>query len=128
MNKIIKNTLILTVITVVSGLLLGIVYDITKEPIAAAQENSKQEAYRTVLPDADSFENYENFDAEEAAALVKDNGYTDDITEVAAGKSDSGETVGYVLNVTSHSGYGGDIEISVGILNETDSSPSEING
>ena len=36
MNKIIKNTLILTVITVVSGLLLGIVYDITKEPIAAA--------------------------------------------------------------------------------------------
>ena len=118
MNKIIKNTLILTVITVVSGLLLGIVYDITKEPIAAAQENSKQEAYRTVLPDADSFENYENFDAEEAAALVKDNGYTDDITEVAAGKSDSGETVGYVLNVTSHSGYGGDIEISVGILND----------
>ena len=118
MNQIIKNTLILTVITVVSGLLLGIVYDITKEPIAAAQENSKQEAYRTVLPDADSFENYENFDAEEAAALVKDNGYTDDITEVAAGKSDSGETVGYVLNVTSHSGYGGDIEISVGILND----------
>ncbi len=47
-----------------------------EEPIAAAQENSKQEAYRTVLPDADSFENYENFDAEEAAALVKDNGYT----------------------------------------------------
>ena len=38
MNKIIKNTLILTAITVVSGLLLGIVYDITKEPIARAQE------------------------------------------------------------------------------------------
>ena len=30
MDKIIKNTLILTVITVVSGLLLGLVYDITK--------------------------------------------------------------------------------------------------
>ena len=38
MNKIIKNTLILTAITVVSGLLLGIVYDVTKEPIAQAQE------------------------------------------------------------------------------------------
>ena len=37
MNKIIKNTLILTAITVVSGLLLGIVYDVTKEPIAQAQ-------------------------------------------------------------------------------------------
>ena len=111
MNKIIKNTLILTIITVVSGLLLGIVYDITKEPIAAAQENSKQEAYRTVLPDAASFEDYEEFDPEDAAALIRDNGYTDDLTEVAAGKSDSGETVGYVLNVTSHSGYGGDIQI-----------------
>ena len=44
MNKIIKNTLILTVITVVSGLLLGIVYDVTKEPIARAQENTRQEA------------------------------------------------------------------------------------
>ena len=55
MNKIIKNTLILTVITVVSGLLLGIVYDITKEPIAAAQEAAKQEAFRAVLPDASSF-------------------------------------------------------------------------
>ena len=52
MNKIIKNTLILTVITVVSGLLLGIVYDITKEPIAAAQEAAKQEAFQAVLPDA----------------------------------------------------------------------------
>ena len=60
MNKIIKNTLILTIITVVSGLLLGIVYDITKEPIAAAQENSKQEAYRTVLPDAASLKIMKN--------------------------------------------------------------------
>ena len=34
MNKIVKNTLILTAITVVSGLLLGVVYDITKDPIA----------------------------------------------------------------------------------------------
>ena len=42
MNKIVKNTLILTAITVVSGLLLGVVYDITKEPIAQAQENTKQ--------------------------------------------------------------------------------------
>ena len=64
MNKIIKNTLILTVITVVSGLLLGLVYDITKEPIAAARENTRQEAFRSVLPDASSFEEYEGYDSE----------------------------------------------------------------
>ena len=56
MNNIVKNTLILTSITVISGLLLGIVYDITKEPIAEAQENTKQEAFRSVLADASSFE------------------------------------------------------------------------
>ena len=49
MNKIVKNTLILTVITVVAGLLLGVVYGVTKDPIAKAQENAKQEAFRSVL-------------------------------------------------------------------------------
>ena len=43
MNKIVKNTLILTAITVVAGLLLGVVYGVTKDPIAKAQEKAKQE-------------------------------------------------------------------------------------
>ena len=34
MNKIIKNTLILAAITVVSGLVLGAAYEVTKDPIA----------------------------------------------------------------------------------------------
>lgn len=119
MNKIIKNTLILTAITVVSGLLLGIVYDITKEPIAAAQENSKQEAYQAVLPDAATFETYANFSGEDASELLAENGYAEaDINEVAEGISAAGETVGYVINVTSHEGYGGDIQLSVGILSD----------
>ena len=33
MNKIVKNTLILTVITLVAGLGLGLVYEVTKAPI-----------------------------------------------------------------------------------------------
>ena len=115
MNKIVKNTLILTVITVVAGLLLGVVYGVTKDPIAKAQENAKQEAFRSVLSDAETFETDTEFDADAASALLKENGYTsDDISEVAEGKDSSGETVGYVVNVTSHEGYGGDIDISVG--------------
>ena len=116
MNNIVKNTLILTSITVVSGLLLGIVYDITKEPIAEAQENTKQEAFRAVLADASSFETMEDFDASEAMSILEENGYTsDEITEIAEGVDDSGETVGYVINVTSHEAYDGDLEVSVGI-------------
>ena len=116
MDKIIKNTLILTVITVVSGLLLGLVYDITKEPIATAQENTRQEAFRSVLPDAASFEEYEGYDAGKAGELLRENGYDpDEISGAVTGKDGSGETVGYVVNVISHEGYAGDIEISVGI-------------
>ena len=116
MNNIVKNTLILTSITVVSGLLLGIVYDITKEPIAEAQENTKQEAFRAVLADASFFETMEDFDASEAMSILEENGYTsDEITEIAEGVDDSGETVGYVVNVMSHEAYDGDLEVSVGI-------------
>lgn len=119
MNNIVKNTLILTSITVVSGLLLGIVYDITKEPIAEAQENTKQEAFRAVLADASSFETMEDFDASEALSILEENGYTsDEITEIAEGVDDSGETVGYVINVTSHEAYDGDLEVSVGIATD----------
>ena len=37
MNKIIKEALVLMAITLVSGLLLGAVYSITKQPIAQAE-------------------------------------------------------------------------------------------
>ena len=70
MNKIIKNTIILTIITLVSGVALGAVYEITKAPIANAQEEAKQEAYKQVFEDADSFDDLE-VDAKEAAEAVK---------------------------------------------------------
>lgn len=115
MSKIIKNTLILTAITLVSGLLLGVVYGVTKEPIARAQENTKQEAYKAVLSDASSFENIE-FNAEEALSIVRENGYSaDEITEIAAGKDGSGQTVGYVISVQSSEAYAGTLKLSVGI-------------
>ena len=118
MNKIIKNTLILTAITVVSGLLLGVVYNVTKEPIAQAQENTKQEAYRAVLADASSFETLD-FDAESTLSLLTENGHTSDtITEVAEGKDNSGETIGYVISVQSSEAYDGTLDLSVGIATD----------
>ncbi|SHJ21800.1 RnfABCDGE type electron transport complex subunit G [Hespellia stercorisuis] len=116
MNKTIKNALILTAITMVAGFCLGIVYEVTKAPIATAQENAKQEAYKAVLADAEEFSAYEAFDADDAASILKDAGLTSDIIdEVAEAKDGSGETVGYVITVTSKEGYGGDIKISTGI-------------
>ena len=55
-NKIVKDTLALTVITLVSGLLLGLVNDITAGPIASQQAKEKEEVYKAVFADAASFE------------------------------------------------------------------------
>lgn len=118
MNKIIKNTAVLTAITLVAGCLLGLVYEVTKEPIAVAQENAKQEAYRAVLADAENFVEYTDFDAAEAEEIISEAGYTDDVDEVVVAEDASGKAIGYVVSVTSHDGYGGDISLSVGILND----------
>ena len=48
MNKIIKNTLILAAITVVSGLVLGAAYEVTNDPVAQTQAEQKQEACQEV--------------------------------------------------------------------------------
>lgn len=118
MNNIVKNTLILTAITLVSGLLLGVVYGITKEPIAQAQENTKQEAYRTVLSDASEFAAVD-FDADAAASILAESGYTSDtITEIAEGTDESGATIGYVISVLSSEAYDGKLSLSVGIASD----------
>lgn len=116
MNKIVKNTAILTVITLVAGILLGAVYEITKEPIQASKEKAKQEAYRSVLPGAEAFETYEEYDLQKAADVLKKYDIAGcSVDEAVVGKSEADETVGYVITTTSSEGYGGDITVSVGI-------------
>ncbi len=119
MNKLVKDALVLTAITVISGVCLGAVYEITKEPIAKAQEAATQEAYKTVFSDASSFEDLEGFDSAAATALVAEAGYSDDeIISCVVAKSDAGEDLGYVITVTSHAGYGGDITFSMGVTSD----------
>ena len=55
-KTIVKNALILFVITLLSGLLLGVAYQITKGPIAERQAREKKEAYQSVFSEAQSFE------------------------------------------------------------------------
>ena len=78
MNSIVKDTLSITVITLVAGLALGIVQDITAGPIAQEQEKAKQEAYQAVFEDADSFEEFLPDETKQAVDLVTyldENGY-----------------------------------------------------
>ena len=114
MNKIIKNTLILTIITLVAGLGLGLVYEITKEPIAQAQESAKKEAWQQVFPEAD-IESFEAVDVDKEAAkkAIRDLGINATIDEVCTVGDD-----GYVITTTDKEGYGGDIQVTVGITSD----------
>jgi electron transport complex protein RnfG len=116
MKKLVKDALILTLITLIAGTALGFVYEITKAPIAAAEEEATQEAYKAVFSDAASFADHEGFDADAASKLVQDAGYTDDDIDNCVDALDaSGNLLGYVITVTTHAGYGGDITFSMGV-------------
>jgi len=117
MNKIVKNAIILTVITLVAGVLLGFVYELTKDPIAEQKELAKQKAYKEVFPDADSFVAVE--DTTSAAEFLVNNGFqAEELNEVVEACDASGNLLGHVYNVTSPEGYGGDIQLTVGITND----------
>lgn len=109
-----KDTAILLIITLVSGLLLALVYQITKEPIAAQKEKAKQEACKEVFADAASFEGVE-FTQPDTAAWTEAGYAQESIDEIMAAKDGSGNVLGYVITVTTKEGYGGDIKFSIGI-------------
>ena len=109
-SAMIKDALILFAITVVAGLLLGVVYDVTKEPIAQQKAKAKQEACANVFAEAKTFETVTDLDG----VAVSDNIDGVDIDEVMRAL-DGDETLGYVITVTDHEGYGGDIQFSMGV-------------
>ena len=116
MKSMMKDALILFAITLVAGLSLGFVNEVTKEPIAKAKEQAKQEACQEVFQDASGFVLIDGFDAAEAADVLAQAGVSgSDITEVYSATDANGVTLGYVITVTNHEGYAGDIQFSMGV-------------
>lgn len=111
MKNMLKDTVILFLITLVAGLLLGVVQNVTKEPIARQKELKKTKAYQEVFSDAASFEALElsapEFAGEGAASVT--------IHSTSAAKDSQGNLLGYVMDITTHEGYNGDIRFSMGV-------------
>ena len=119
MKGMIKDALILFASTLIAGLMLGVVNDITKEPIAQQEQKAKNEACQNVFAAADSFEAQELADSAQIEQVLTDAGISGaDIDELMAAKDASGALLGYVITVTDHEGYGGGIQFSMGITNE----------
>lgn len=118
MKNMLKDAAILLLITLVAGLALGFVYQITKGPIALAEEKAAKEAYAEVFPAASDFEE-DGLDMPKEAAWQEawnENGFTGvDIENTLKAVGAEGEVLGYVLTVTSHEGYGGDITFTMGV-------------
>ena len=114
MIKILKDALVLAIITIVSGAILGGVYKITEGPIAEQNEKTKIKAYNSVFNELDTYENIDNLaDAQEA---IENAGYNAVIlNEVVRAFDKNSKELGMILTVTDKDGYGGDIKMTIGI-------------
>lgn len=108
-----KEAGILFAITLIAGLVLGFVYELTKEPIAIQKEKAVQKACAAVFADADSFRELSYTIDEELALELSENGVTVGNVYEALGADDT--LMGYVLQTTSSEGYGGNIVLYIGV-------------
>lgn len=116
MNKqIIKNTIILACITLIAGIALGLVYDVTKEPIAEQQQLTKEKACKTVFAEADSFDIDNQLDVTDAGETLKEGYEGCTIDEAIPALDKKGNLLGYALTVTCSEGYGGNITLMMGV-------------
>lgn len=120
-STIIKDALALFAITLVAGLALGFVYELTKPVIEANELAAKTAAYATVYTDADSFAESDDLTAAvaDAANILANSGTEGTTIEEAYQAVDaSGNVLGYVMSVVSTKGFGGEIKASLGVTLE----------
>lgn len=110
-----KLGLNLLIISAVAALLLALTNSVTSSTIAQRNEQANAEARKLVLESAQDFE--------EVKDVKTDNSKGVKVSEIYEAKDASGNTVGYTLKVLP-SGYGGTIELMVGI----DSAKGQVSG
>lgn len=115
-QKMLKDSGILFAITLIAGLVLGFVFQLTKEPIRIQKEKAIQAACAEVFPAAVSFEEFDSAPSGEVRDFSAANGVTIGTVYKALGAD--GAVAGYVMEVTSSQGYGGNIRLYEGITTE----------
>lgn len=108
-----KEAGILFAITLLAGLLLGFVYELTKEPIQAQQEKAVQEACAAVFADAVDFQEISFTLGEDLTASLTETGVK--LGTVYEAYAQDQSLLGYVIETISTQGYGGNIDLYVGI-------------
>ena len=102
LRTVVRVALPLLLICLVVSALVALVYGITEGPIAEGERARKEEAIRLIFTDAASFE-------EDASR--KGEG----VNAVYAVKNEGGTVIGYCVDYTGTSDYGGDVNMMIGV-------------
>lgn len=108
-----KEAGVLLAITLIAGLMLGFVYELTKEPIRLQKEKEVQEACAAVFADAGKFQETAYVPDGNVAAQLEETGVQIGTVYEAFDRADS--LLGYVVESISTEGYGGSIVLYVGV-------------
>ncbi len=112
MKGILKDALTLLCITLVAGLCLSFVYEMTKDPIAQAELQKKYASYQAVMSDVKFGE---LSDEQKSALNASDYAPPATVDEILVAKDNSDNLVGFVMSITSKNGYGGNIKVAIGV-------------
>lgn len=104
-SNLINMVLALLIITLVAGGTLGMVYKVTKEPIAAAKLAKQKTAIESVVP------GFDNNPTDEAYELTSAEGY---LLKVFPCKKGS-ELLGVAISSKTMKGFSGEIKLMVGL-------------
>jgi electron transport complex protein RnfG len=107
MKEILPLVVTLTVIAAVAGLSLALVFSVTEKPIAVAEREQTLKAIRIVLPE---------FDDNLLQSVMMGEGKEQ--KEIFVARADGGSLVGVAFSSISRNGYGGNLEVMVGIVPE----------
>lgn len=107
-DSIVKNALILFLITLISGLLLGLTYNVTIEPRATQEKLRTNNALNAVL--SDSF-----FSEKE---IIGKPAFVTKVFEGNSKEDGSGDITGYAFQLETTEGYGDSIKLMVGFKSD----------
>ena len=126
MKSLFKDALVLFIITLVAGVTLGFVYELTKDAREEQAIIKRNNAYKAVFEDAEGYKDidmsnvvFEEMNITSIEGIddeLKEAGYSSSVVNVesVAQFISGSNTYGYVVTVTSKEGYGGDIQFTVG--------------
>lgn len=115
-KAMLHDALVLFAITLIAGLLLGFVYQLTKNPIEEQQKKAIAKACSVVFQNASSFEELEINISDDTSKNLEEKGVK--IGKIFNALDANGSSLGHVIEAVSTQGYGGSITLYVGITKE----------